>query len=280
MELDNTRIGDFKRCPRYFYYRHLRNWVPEGTSSPAMLFGTCWSLALDRLWQGESVMDAMQGFMAGWYSEGLTWPLPLAHQKRWGHHTPETAKKMLTAYARRREGFFKGIEILSVDKGIKYPITDTVDYVAKPDKIIKHEGEVSIVDHKTTGYGGKEGFTFSWSENWHLSAQLDGYRWLVSKVHNQAITNLWIDAALVSKLHHDVFEFLPIRKSDDWEEEWLDDTKYWIDRIQAKWYPKNDKSCRAFNRLCEYFDICRWHSNPEELDTPKGFVERKWDPMT
>lgn len=280
LELDNTRIGDFKHCPRYYYFRHVRHWVPAGMNSPAIVFGTCWSLALDALWQGASVADAMQGFMAGWYGEGLTWPLPLAYQKRWGHHNPETAKKMLGFYAAKRERFIKDVEVLSVDKGIKFPIYKDVDYVAKPDKIVKHDGEVSIIDHKTTGYGGKEGFTFSWSEQWHLSSQIDGYRWLVSKVYNQATTKLWIDAALVSKLHHHVFELLPIRKGEDWQVEWLEDTHYWVDRIKAKRYPKNTGSCRAFNRLCEYFDICRWHSNPEELDTPKDFVVRKWDPLT
>ena len=285
MELDNTRIGDFKHCPRYYYYRHVRHWAPEDSGSPALWFGVFWGAAMDKLWVHKTVEAGMEGFMEAWYAHGLTWPLPLAYQKQWGHHTPETAKRMLKPYWEKRRAFIESVQLLHVDKGLSYHEDGgdlDITYVAKPDKVFRVDGEVCAVDHKSTGYGSAAGFSFSWVENWQLSAQLDGYRWLLAKLYKQDMVNLWVDAALVNKTAVK-FELLPIRKMEAWNEEWLKDTEYWTHRIVEAHclmdFRKNDKSCRAFNRLCEYFDICRWHPKPEEVELPQGFVERKWEPL-
>lgn len=51
---DNTRVVEFRTCPRKFYYRHVRDWTPGEDRKP-LLFGGAWHAAMDVVW--ESLCD-------------------------------------------------------------------------------------------------------------------------------------------------------------------------------------------------------------------------------
>lgn len=46
---DNTRVQEFRTCPRKFYYRHIRDWTPGDDRRP-LLFGGSWHAAMDVVW--------------------------------------------------------------------------------------------------------------------------------------------------------------------------------------------------------------------------------------
>ena len=46
---DNTRISDYKTCPRKYLLRHKYDLVAEGTPL-ALTFGLCWHDAMDVMW--------------------------------------------------------------------------------------------------------------------------------------------------------------------------------------------------------------------------------------
>lgn len=46
---DNTRASDFRKCGRFFYFRHRRHWILEADKR-ALLFGGAWHRAMDVVW--------------------------------------------------------------------------------------------------------------------------------------------------------------------------------------------------------------------------------------
>ena len=123
---DNTRLTAFKRCPRYYYFRHLRDFVQEGSSAVPLVFGGAWHEAMDSIWKtvasdkGQSLTDstivetAFDAFMAKWLEEGLP-PLEdlvgimgmkvkdmSSEDKDFAMRNPMTAKEMLYEYLEAR----------------------------------------------------------------------------------------------------------------------------------------------------------------------------------
>lgn len=47
---DNTRVQEFRTCPRKYYYRHTRDWAPGEDRRP-LLFGGGWHAAMDCVWE-------------------------------------------------------------------------------------------------------------------------------------------------------------------------------------------------------------------------------------
>lgn len=46
---DNTRLSDYKRCPRFFFFRHVMHWVSTGERRLPLIFGGAWHTEMDRL---------------------------------------------------------------------------------------------------------------------------------------------------------------------------------------------------------------------------------------
>lgn len=46
---DNTRVSEFRTCPRKYYYRHVRHWKPTEDRLP-LIFGGAWHAAMDVVW--------------------------------------------------------------------------------------------------------------------------------------------------------------------------------------------------------------------------------------
>lgn len=47
---DNTRVTEFRTCPRKFYFRHVKDWRPGEDRKP-LLFGGGWHAAMDVVWE-------------------------------------------------------------------------------------------------------------------------------------------------------------------------------------------------------------------------------------
>ena len=79
---DNTRLSDYKRCPRFYYFRHIRDWVSIGERRAPLVFGSAWHSAMDRLWattnqrkNRDFVIDSAFGaFIARWIKDGMRRP--------------------------------------------------------------------------------------------------------------------------------------------------------------------------------------------------------------
>lgn len=307
---DNTRISDYRRCPRYFYFRHERGWVRD-TTDPAAAFGISWHSAMDSLWHDialgtdhydkeKILLGAYKAFCNTWAEEGMTPAGDIGPEEfdRLRARHPGTALEMLYAYFEQREDFIKTkITLLAIERPFAVPLDPndpTLFYVGRVDKELEWNGHVYPLDHKTTAnYAKLGGFKSVFLDSFSPNSQVEGYIFSGKVEHGEKLKGVLIDAALVHKTEQ-AFKLIPIEKQFEQIDAWLWETHDWIGKIEddkvklpdtnsrqpyMSAFPKNTNSCFLYNKACPYLDVCRMWPNPVGKDTPPGFREDKWSPF-
>lgn len=305
---DNTRISDYKKCPRYYYLRHEKNLRGSGVSLP-LSFGLAWHAAQDVLWQGygkvsdtELLQAAAFAFDKTWEGEGL---LPYDKMSiddidRYSPRTPMIAREMLAEYLENRKPLMDSSTLLFAEKPFAVPLyPDNPDlwYIGRMDKGICNQGTNIILEHKTTTEYKKDGgFRSTYVESWYPSSQCEGYLYSINMEDPaKPFRYVWVDAALVHKKEHHFFKFIPISASFANLDNWLWEARDWVSRIISEHerlatanpdaevlgaFPKNTDSCSGKYGLCSYLPICRGFNNPSKIQgAPAGFVVEKWEPF-
>lgn len=308
---DNTMLGDFKRCPRQFYYRHVLGWVPSVPSS-ALIFGSGWHNAMDFVWdsvcrkkvktKAAAVDGAVRAFTEKWEEEDG--PSTLANFEPGDYapfRTPETAHEMLIHYVDERWEFMtsREWELIDVERPFAVPVNPedaSLFYVGRLDKVGRLNRALTIIEHKTTSLYAKNGpFQSRFVDSFSPNSQIDGYIFSGSALYGTPVKTVLVDGALVHRLVHDGFRFIPIEKQFAQIEGWLWEVLYWIKSVEANRraatgqemnfkgapmhaFPRNTNSCTDFSG-CPYLDVCRVTANPAQRALPPGFSERFWSPF-
>lgn len=308
--VDNTMISTYRACPRKFYFRHIRDWRPEGTAL-ALAFGLSWHEAMDIVW-GLAASDksdseihelAMDAFEDIWTREGLPprTELSLDMIEAMAPRTPSIASEMVAHYIDQRRPMLKQFEMLAIERPFAVPLSAEETglwYVGRIDKIFKKGKDVIVGEHKTTSWYAKEGsFRFEFIDSFSPNSQVDGYLHAGHMLYGDDLRSVWVDAALVHKKYHDRFKFIPIDRQIAQLSAWLSDTKQWIGLIEQDTavlddernrseprdhlacFRKNTDACHQYNRPCSYINMCKGWSNPEQNEMPEGFVMERWSPF-
>jgi hypothetical protein len=301
---DNTRLSDYKRCPRLFFFRHVLSWVPKGTRLP-LVFGAGWHSALEVVWANIGRMDkrenlakaAFAAFLKDWTEAGLPYPLTYEQEKELSPRTPMKAYDMIVAYISDRQERFRDFEIVAIEQPFIVPLDPndpTLFYVGKIDKIVKYQGKTLGIEHKTTtAYAKNGGFRSLFLESFSPNSQVDGYQYALHMLYPGGAGGVWVDAALVHK-ENEAFQFIPVEKQLKYLDSWLWDTQMWIQAVEEQKrraafcipedsylaaFPKNTNSCWDFNSACAYHDICKAWSNPLGRPMPDEYIHEPWDPL-
>lgn len=298
---DNTRISDYKFCPRKFFLRHVKHWNSEGTALP-LVFGLGWHEGMDTIWRNFKGFDrdtlvagAMAAFYNKWEEEGLPTEPDLTTMERWAPRTPGVAHEMFWNYTSERENVLARSELLAVEQPFAVPMPglDNTLYIGRLDKVINYGGSKIILEHKsTTAYATIGNFRSDYVDSWYSAPQIKGYEF-GGELYYPGLDAVWVDAALVHKKVHNAFKFIPVAHKFNLLEEWLADTAQWITRIQVEiktfhevgtlrpgMFPKNEDNCFGKYGTCPFLDICRSISDPTSLDgPPAGYQEKKWEPF-
>ena len=303
--LDNTILAGYKKCPRYYFLRHKKNWRREGTS-PALAFGLSWHTAQDVIWQhhnnlslAELVRMAAAMFEHTWEEQGLPVEMTVEQVDQFNPRTPSVAREMLVAYLKEREHILTNSKLLACEQpfAVPLPLDNSSDlnvwYAGRLDKVIEYNGSKLIIEHKTTSeYAKASGFKTGYVTGWYLDSQVMGYLY-GGALYFPGVEQVWVDAALVHKAVHDKYRFIPIGHQWGMLEAWVQDTKEWARRLvsdemrfadQGKLeggvFPKQQDSCIGRYGPCQMLDICRTQANPEKLEIPpEGYVEEPWSPF-
>lgn len=308
---DNTRLSDYKRCPRYFFYRHVLSWVPKGTRLP-LIFGGSWHRALEVVWANigridkreELVKAAFAAFVEEWTNAGLPYPLTYEQEKEFSPRTPMKAYDMIIAYISDRAERFRDFRILAIEQPFIVPLDPldpTLFYVGKIDKIVEYNaGKVIGIEHKTTtAYAKNGGFRGIFLDSFSPNSQVDGYQYALHMLYPERAGGVWVDAALVHR-ENEAFQFIPVEKQLKYLDSWLWDTRDWIRRVESDLrcyviadremegddppdymmaFPKNTNSCWDFMSACPYHDPCKAWANPLNRQMPDEYVHEPWDPL-
>jgi PD-(D/E)XK nuclease superfamily protein len=310
---DNTMLSDFKRCPRYFYYRHELGWTLQG-KTPALAFGSAWHAAMTVVWEElnqavsrsepirRQIADkAYEAFAVQWVHEGMPNPNEMTYEmeEELGPRTPNRAYEMLLAYVEERSRLMHEFSLISVEKAFAVPLDpqdDSLFYIGLIDKVVKRHGKILGIEHKTsTAYrkGGpfRSGFIDSFSPN----SQVDGYLYALHLLFPGQVGGVWVDAALVHK-QEEGFLFIPVERRLEHLDSWLWEVRWWIRRVEAEKYnvpatharqdkvmqafPKNTNSCWDFMQACPYLELCKSWTNPIGKNLPLGYEVNRWNPLS
>lgn len=306
---DNTRISDFRRCPRLFYYRHIRDWTP-GKKGPALIFGSAWHAAMDAVWPemcGKAdankktiVEKGYEAFLQSWTADGLPHPNNMTSEEAeaLSPRLPAIALEMLYGYVEKRKRLLSEMELVYVERPFAVPLSPTnaaLFYVGRLDKVVKYKGDHLVIEHKTTTAYKKDGpFRAQFIDSFSPNSQVDGYIHALHMLFGKKAKAVWIDASLVHKQVHDGFQFIPVERQFAQIDAWLWEAHYWINQIEENsglvdetdpeepflsTFPKNTSSCSDYGG-CPYAVLCKSLSNPaQQGETPQGFLKDHWSPF-
>ena len=309
---DNSRISNFKRCPRYFLYRDMYDWTPD-RKAPALIFGSGWHAGMDVIWRRHaapkqefnSVADeAYQAFCGEWTKAGYADPSELSPDDldELMPRTPMVAQEMFYNYIEERQYIFKdpSFELIDIERPFAVPLNpndDSLWYVGRIDKIFRFKKRIKFGEHKTSTAYKKDGpFRGEFVDSFSPNSQIDGYLFYGRNEFGKEFDEVWVDAALVHKTVHDGFQIIPIARDFAHIDSWLYETMFWIDQIEMNKgvlrersemdtpylaaFPKNTGSCGNYGG-CSYGDLCRAISNPAKLQMiPMGYKEEHWSPFS
>jgi hypothetical protein len=301
---DNTRIADYKTCPRKYFLRHVLHWTIDlgERKAPALVFGGAWHEGMDAIWgaQGQEslvkVSLAKSAFRKHWMENGYPDPedMTLAEQEDLGARTPGTAHEMFFNYVQTRQKLLEECTVLGIEQPVAMPMPGLEDtwYIGRFDKVFRWNG-THIGEHKTTtAYAIKGQFQPMWTESWGSSSQVKGYQ-MIGSLYYPDLQDVWVDGALVHKKVHDAFKLVPVSHSVPLLSEWIIDTGKWISEIQKETeeflaegdlhkgtFRRNEDACFGKYGRCPFLDICSTHSDPSKLgEPPLGYKKEKWEPF-
>lgn len=159
----------------------------------------------------------------------------------------------------------------------------TVYWTGKIDLVIRKDGALWPIDHKTTSV---EGALFY--QSFQLAAQLMGYSWATQKLLNEPVAGAIVDA-VIGRPHtktgvtHENKSF-PIEFTQEQLTEWERDTKEHVrvllDRLFMGYFPKQTAWCVSKFGRCPYHDVCTMPNAAQPLLLMSGqYAERTWDPL-
>ncbi len=299
---DNSMLSSYKECPRKFLLRHVLGWRSTGVSMP-LAFGLSWHSGQDALWQFAGKVDdpteltnlAIAKFLETWEEQGLNPEPDIAQADMWGARTPGNAHEMYHHYIADRWKMLRTANLLACEQPFAVPLPQTKDvwYVGRLDKVVEYNGETIVLEHKTTtAYSVSSGFQSSYIESWYSDSQVKGYQFGGS-LFFPAMTQVWVDAALVHKKIHNQFRFIPVQHQVPLLKEWINDTREWVKRVEIDLatlnnegklnqgcFPKNEGSCFGKFGSCTFLNICRTTPDPTKLaEPPEGWVVEFWKPF-
>ena len=307
---DNTRLSDFKRCPRKYYFRHVLDWVPHMKQLP-LIFGSAWHKAMEYIWEhapadlargvksGDIALAAHEEFLKEWELLGLKRVLSADEEHDMSPRTPNVALHMLRGYVDARAHIFRNptLKVLQIEKPFVVPLDPERDdqfYIGRIDKIVEFQGKVLAVEHKTTSQYRKNGpFRTSFVDSFSPNAQVDGYQYALHLLYPEGTGGVWVDASLVHKSEAG-FMFIPIERKLQMLDSWLWEVRYWIEMVKMNReelerarpehsylaaFPKNTNACFDFGRSCEYLDLCKAWPNPVGKPPPINMKVEHWDPL-
>lgn len=299
---DNTKIADYKTCPRKYLLRHILSWTTDTgeQKAPALVFGGAWHEGMDAIWgaqghdNGTKVQLANAAFGQHWEENGYTLNMSMEQQDSLGARTPGIAHEMFYNYVAGREKMLEECTVLAIEQPVAMPFPQLDDtwYIGRLDKVFQWNG-VHVGEHKTTtAYAIKGNFQPDWVESWGSSSQVKGYQ-MVGTLYYPDLQDVWVDGALVHKKVHDAFKFVPVSHALPLLEEWITDTRRWIIDIQQETeeynkvgslelgtFKKNEDSCFGKYGRCPFHAICSTTADPTKLKmVPQSFKVEKWEPF-
>jgi hypothetical protein len=288
--IDQTSLGEFKECPRKYYYRIIMGWVPR-TQSPHLMFGHLMHSGCEKYEhakaQGQdhqsSVRAAVRHVLSsGWDSENreknrytlvrtLVWYLDSFGEKDkletiiLANHKPAVE----LTFSFNPKDFETGQELKALTG-------EHIHFAGHLDRMVMYQDEPFVCDRKTTrGTLGPTYFMQYTPDN-----QFSMYALGAKFAYDVRVKGVICDAAQV-KVTFSKFERGIIYRTEAQLREWYHDAVFWVNLMgqmaEQKRWPQNDKACHYYGG-CPYRAVCGRTSPAREAWLELDYVKSTWDP--
>lgn len=295
LALDSTSLGEFKVCPRKYYYSIVEGWRPR-SESPHLTFGILLHRArevYDRamlLFEGDHPA-ALQSALR--FTLKSTWDSDMGRPWSSGHGTKNRSNLVQTVVWYLDQ--FKGADPLVThtlanglpavelsfrfEPGIEAPATnEPITLCGHMDRIATLNGEPYITDIKTTGTTISPAFFAQYSPDNQMSL----YTLAGQVAFGTPVKGVIIDGIQVAQ-GFARFERGLVERTPAQVQEWLNDlTNWWVPQLswaaQTNQYPMNDKSCHQYGG-CPFRPVCSRPPAARQKWLETDYVRRVWDPL-
>lgn len=291
--LDNSKLEDYQRCPRYFFYRHVLGWDSEAPNNH-LVFGTSWHLAMEHLilhgYGDTSVIEAHNIFLSDYRKTFLPETDELFEPK-----TPSNAFLVLAKYAQKYNGELEHTKVMFTEIAGSVAIDEKHMLSFRMDSVLKNLKTEKMFsrEHKT---GSR---TWMWDEQWILGQQPGMYNHVLYCLYPfDEVEGVEMNGSFFIKRKSDPYDFrrFTVKKRKDQMQVWIDNVRYYLWEIDREYsilndskeedptlraFPLRTHNCLEYSRVCAYQDFCLAWPNPlrKMHQPPMGFKVRYWNPL-
>jgi len=253
-------------------------------------FGEAWHIAMEHLllngYDSASVAVAFDKFLECYREE-----FPAQTDELFGAKTPDRAMLALAEYSDKYHDDLSLYKVLYTEISGSVPVSPARMIHFRIDAVLEDlQRRFRSQEHKTKGGS----INKQWFDQWPMSTQIGTYCHVLNCLYPEAdVDGVWVNGAGFLKTKFD-FQRLPVKKTREQMQVWLDTTNYWLDRLDRELtclqtcdandvtllaFPCNENGCSRYFG-CPYLDFCVSWPNPlRECDEiPAGFKQEFWDP--
>lgn len=291
--LDSSKIEDYIKCPRYYFYRNILGWRKEAESKD-LIFGEAWHLAQETLLKKGYNQDAInEGYILAEACYRDAFPNPETDIER----IPKIPAAIYAALPKYIEQFKEDREeVLYTEITGSVPIAKDKLLRFKMDSVLKNEeGKYLSRDHKTSSRNSD-----AWKDGFKMKFQFGTYQHVLHCLYKD-VWGIEVNGAVFTKSKGVEYIRVPVRRTVEMMEVWLHSANYWYDRIMndidqlaiignrvaedekvMECFIQHTSNCTIYG-TCMFMDFCLCWPNPLAQDLsipPEGFREEYWDPRT
>lgn len=289
--VDSTSLGEYKVCPRRYYYSIVRGFQPK-VESVDLTFGIL-------MHKSREIYDHARA--TGWDHEGaLDWTMDWALRATWN---AKLKRPWISGdSAKNRVGLLRAIvwyfdqfaddaletvrlangqpavELsFEFDTGLKASSGEAFRLCGHLDRLATWNGKTYVLDVKTTKHG-LDAYYFS---RFTPDNQFSLYILASKIVFASPAEGLILDAIQIGT------DFVrcqrgPIPRSEAEIDEWWNDTQVWLrqmdDSARSAHWPMNDKACGLYGG-CQFRPVCSRPPAAREAWLRADYAKRVWDPL-
>jgi hypothetical protein len=305
--LDGTKLNSYKLCPRKYFFTHILGWKPQEIAQD-LIFGLAGHLALEHIYEEwkngnrptDRIISEAVGIFFGSYRSSIPPELDELYPKKPPVHFESLLRSYISTY------FTDKFTVLYTEISGSLPIGRTPSGADKliyyrMDAIIEENKKKQILEHKFSAWG-----TWQWATSMELSTQNSIGQVLLYLLFGEDSRGMLFNGLFMRapqyKLNGELranakeheFLRLPSNRTLDLieayravEESYYDRLQFDLDLLSSasvddpslKAFPQNCSGCMAYNRTCEFHDICSGNPNPLTIlpSIPIGFKQEFWD---
>lgn len=269
-DFDYTMMSTYQICQRRYYYRHVEGLVPKRRATP-LEFGGWIHKALDEWFVSKDPDKAVEVFNSG-YKEDLE-----ADDKR----TNKLGEWIIRNYHETYKD--QPMELVAGEREFTQKLPNGNNLIGRIDKIVKWNGGLWLMDHKTTSSLGAQFFKMA-----EPNMQFTGYAWAAKQLGYEVIGVL-LDAVLVAKgllNSSQRARLTPCARYDVYLNQWqFDEFLNTVGQVQGdirlseesgRWLP-NHSMCTYYGE-CPYRKLCMEEESIRKRVIPQFYDVDHWDP--